>query len=279
MSAKNKQKAIVQKDLGNKEFEKKNYKSAITFYSNAISLDELNHVFYGNRAACYLAIEEFENARTDAKKCISLEPSYTKAYLRLALAEKKLGSKAAALKAIKAGIEFIELNGGKKTGLNEFKKLERELKGVSTKTEADNAVASAKKLPENMEPDQMLQELGRQKIYWTYKLQDTKGKLQMKKRDVHEKKILQDALNKESKIQDMTLYRRMGKAYMLQDTKTLISNIDKDKKKYEKEAITLEKAQNKITSELKDAQGRLFEFQKQYFQQQQAQAQAAQVGA
>lgn len=34
--------------------------------------------YYGNRAACYMMLGQYRDALTDAKKCIELEPTFSK---------------------------------------------------------------------------------------------------------------------------------------------------------------------------------------------------------
>lgn len=59
---------------------------AIDFYSQAIELDNTNAVFFSNRANVYIALEQFGKAIEDAESAINVNPQFTKAYLRKALA-------------------------------------------------------------------------------------------------------------------------------------------------------------------------------------------------
>lgn len=34
--------------------------------------------YYGNRAACYMMLRQYRDALADAKKCIELEPTFSK---------------------------------------------------------------------------------------------------------------------------------------------------------------------------------------------------------
>ncbi|KAK7063882.1 TPR-region domain-containing protein [Favolaschia claudopus] len=60
-------------------------------YSEAIKEDSKNAVLYANRAATSLSMKEFLDAANDAKEATKLDPSYAKAWARLASASQGLG--------------------------------------------------------------------------------------------------------------------------------------------------------------------------------------------
>lgn len=78
--------AVVHKDLGNEHYKKKDYASALSEYSKAISLHGNEQVYYSNRSACYIAMNDAENALRDAEICRQLSPSWPKGCYRLAAA-------------------------------------------------------------------------------------------------------------------------------------------------------------------------------------------------
>ncbi|KAF0689219.1 Aste57867_19306 [Aphanomyces stellatus] len=80
-----------EKNLGNEEFNAKNYDQAIHHYTEAIKLAPTNHIFYSNRSAAYGALNNWEKAEEDAKECARLNPSFKKGLLRLANAQRQLG--------------------------------------------------------------------------------------------------------------------------------------------------------------------------------------------
>lgn len=83
--------AQAAKDRGNAEFSAKNFTQAIEHFSEAISHDPTDHVFYSNRSACYASLEQYPQALEDAKKCVELKPDWVRGYTRKGLAETYLG--------------------------------------------------------------------------------------------------------------------------------------------------------------------------------------------
>ncbi|XP_047471995.1 LOW QUALITY PROTEIN: protein unc-45 homolog B-like [Penaeus chinensis] len=76
------------KEQGNQAYRDGDYDKAISRYTEALSLsDPKDHpVFYKNRAAVYLKIDDFENVIKDCTKCLELSPKDPKALFRRAQA-------------------------------------------------------------------------------------------------------------------------------------------------------------------------------------------------
>ncbi|KAJ7477153.1 activator of Hsp70 and Hsp90 chaperone [Mycena galericulata] len=70
------------KDLGNKAFAAKDYDKAIDLFTQAIALDESNHVLYSNRSAAYAGKKQWADALTDAEQCVAVNRSWSKGYAR-----------------------------------------------------------------------------------------------------------------------------------------------------------------------------------------------------
>lgn len=102
MTMSNPERAEEQKQLGNEEFNVKNYEKAMEHYSEAIKLDPENHIYYSNRSAAYGAAGNWELAEADAKECVRRNPSFAKGYHRLANAQKQLGKNAEAIATLRA---------------------------------------------------------------------------------------------------------------------------------------------------------------------------------
>ena len=62
------------------------YEMAVRHYTKGISLDPTDHMWYSNRSACFLKLEQYSSAESDARKCIELFPQYSKAQGRLGYA-------------------------------------------------------------------------------------------------------------------------------------------------------------------------------------------------
>ncbi len=66
---------------GNDAFGKKDYNSAIKYYTNALALDPKNFALFSNRCSAYYALEKFREALNDAKQAIIINPEFGKVKL------------------------------------------------------------------------------------------------------------------------------------------------------------------------------------------------------
>lgn len=115
----------------------KNYPSAIDFYTKALAIVPGSPIYLSNRAAAYSASKDHESAKADAEAAVASDPSYTKAWSRLGLANFALGDPKGSMEAYQKGIDF-EGSGGSdamKKGLETASKRVAEL-------EADSAPAA-----------------------------------------------------------------------------------------------------------------------------------------
>lgn len=80
-----------------------NYEEAISAYTEAIELDNSNHVLFSNRSAAYAKAGQFQKALEDANKTIELNPDWPKGYSRQGVAYAGLGDYLNAFKAYNAG--------------------------------------------------------------------------------------------------------------------------------------------------------------------------------
>ena len=69
------------KKKGNEAFANQNYDDAIKFFTEAIQIDEKNHILYSNRSAAYAGKGLYQEALKDAEKCIELNPQFIKVFL------------------------------------------------------------------------------------------------------------------------------------------------------------------------------------------------------
>lgn len=81
------------KKRGNDAYKDKNYTEAIAHYTKALELtpetDEERSVFFCNRAACHLFLDNIDAVIADCSEAIKLKPKYVKAYNRRAQAYEK----------------------------------------------------------------------------------------------------------------------------------------------------------------------------------------------
>lgn len=82
--------AIALKEKGNEYFKAKQYEKAIIYYSDAL-LCKKDHIFYGNRSACYYALGNTEKTIEDATLALQLKPDYSKCLLRRAHVYEDIG--------------------------------------------------------------------------------------------------------------------------------------------------------------------------------------------
>jgi small glutamine-rich tetratricopeptide repeat-containing protein alpha len=79
----NKAQADKLKQIGNSQMSRKEYAEAIESYTEAISLDSTNAVYYSNRAAAHSSLGDHQKAVDDAEKAIETDPNFVKAFSRL----------------------------------------------------------------------------------------------------------------------------------------------------------------------------------------------------
>ncbi|CAG8500949.1 6389_t:CDS:10 [Diversispora eburnea] len=75
------------REEGNELFKKSDFSGAVQKYTEAIKRNDKEPKSYSNRAACYTKLMAFQEALKDCEICISLDPTFVKAYLRKAAVE------------------------------------------------------------------------------------------------------------------------------------------------------------------------------------------------
>jgi len=93
-------KATPFKNAGNAAFKKKDWKTAIEQYTQAIAADPSWEVPYSNRSQAYFQLKQYENATNDGKLCIRANPEYVKGFHRTCNALIKLGKYMEAMKVL-----------------------------------------------------------------------------------------------------------------------------------------------------------------------------------
>jgi DnaJ family protein C protein 7 len=93
--------AELKKENGNQLYKVKQYRSALNLYSEAIELCPNTASYYANRSACFMMLNNFQEALEDARKCIHFDPTFTKAYVRILKCAIALGDLTTGENAIK----------------------------------------------------------------------------------------------------------------------------------------------------------------------------------
>jgi small glutamine-rich tetratricopeptide repeat-containing protein alpha len=128
------------KGQGNAAMQKKDYPTAIDYYTKALEISPLNPIYLSNRAAAYSASQQHEYAKNDAELAAATDPKYTKAWSRLGLARYALGDAQGSMEAYASGIE-AEGNGGS----------EAMKKGYETAKKKVEEDAASSEIPEDID--------------------------------------------------------------------------------------------------------------------------------
>lgn len=83
--------ADIAKEKGNEAYKDKQWQKAVSFYTEAIKLNDKNATYYSNRAAAFLELGSFIQAEADCTKAIGLDKKNVKAYLRRGTSREMLG--------------------------------------------------------------------------------------------------------------------------------------------------------------------------------------------
>jgi len=117
------------KAKGNAAFVAKDYAEAIKHFTEAITHDPSDHVFYSNRSACYASLEKYEEALKDGAECVKLKPDWPKGYTRKGLAEFFLERYDDAAETYKAGLKLSPEDPALKEGLKKAMDAKYEVPG------------------------------------------------------------------------------------------------------------------------------------------------------
>lgn len=114
--------AELKKENGNQLYKIKQYRSALPFYTEAINLCPDVAAYYGNRAACYIMLNRFEEALEDVRQAVQLDPMFVRGYVRMAKCGLALGNLTTAEYALK---KVKELQPEGNAAANEEKSFEK----------------------------------------------------------------------------------------------------------------------------------------------------------
>lgn len=105
------------KTEGNEQMKVENFSAAVEFYSQAITLNSHNAVYYCNRAAALSKLGNYAGAVQDCEQAINIDPKYSKAYGRMGLALASLNKHTEAVGYYKKALELDPDNDTYKSNL------------------------------------------------------------------------------------------------------------------------------------------------------------------
>ncbi|XP_021240698.1 RNA polymerase II-associated protein 3 isoform X2 [Numida meleagris] len=134
------EKALAEKEKGNKYFKQGNFDEAIKCYTKGMHSDPFNPVLPTNRASAFYRMKKFSVAESDCNLALALDKNYTKAYARR-------GAARFALKNFQGAKEdyekVLELDANNFEAKNELKKIDQALSSESSeRKEFEEAVRS-----------------------------------------------------------------------------------------------------------------------------------------
>lgn len=131
--------AELKKENGNQLYKIKQYRAALPFYTEAINLCPEVAAYYGNRAACSIMLNRFEEALEDVRKAVQLDPTFVKGYVRMAKCAIALGDLMTAEYALKKAKELQPIGNvaaNEEKSFEKVKQYEGEAKKAYEKGEA-----------------------------------------------------------------------------------------------------------------------------------------------
>ncbi|KAJ9600999.1 hypothetical protein L9F63_000837 [Diploptera punctata] len=126
-------KVTALKDKGNAALQANKFDEAIKYYTEAIGLDNTNHVLYSNRSAAYAKAGKYVQALEDAEKTVQLKPDWGKGmgYSRKGSALAYLGRIDESVKAYEDGLRHEPDNAQLREGLQGVKAQQFGNKGMA----------------------------------------------------------------------------------------------------------------------------------------------------
>ena len=129
------------KSIGNRHMANKEYEDAYKAYCTAIQISPLgasSHIFLSNRAAALLSLKRYSAASVDARRAITLAPTFGKAHARLGQSLYFLKDYAGAVAAYENAFQFEPENQVTWTYLNKAKnKFAKEVERRKRREEAE----------------------------------------------------------------------------------------------------------------------------------------------
>lgn len=94
------------KDQGNRLYNLRKYEDAINCYSKAIIKNPDIAHYFTNRALCYLKLLKWDNATTDCRRALDMDPNLVKGHFFLGQALKEIGNLDEAIKHLQRALDL-----------------------------------------------------------------------------------------------------------------------------------------------------------------------------
>lgn len=131
------------KERGNRCFQNRDFERAVVEFSAALMHDSGDHRLYSNRSAAYAQLRDYNAALVDAQHSVTLCPSYSKGWGRIAAANHGLGNFPGAIKGYRKALELDPGNSLLKNGLADAEARLHQRSGASNNSRTAPAPAPA----------------------------------------------------------------------------------------------------------------------------------------
>lgn len=228
--------AEERKKAGNEAYGKKDYETAIKFYTEAIELDPQNHIYYSNRSLCYAETKKLDEAKADADLCIKIEPSFVKGYHRLANALFLAGKLDEATAAVRQGLQ-------KDSNMTELNKLLRKIK-------AKKAALQSRRSPAQIDEStrKEIHELSEQYQQTGHDLNEVRARLEACEKE--QRRLSLTSSEVDSFSEDTPLYQAVGKMFLLSSRANIKKSLQESAELQEKRQTDLKSRQQYLERRL-----------------------------
>ena len=98
--------ALILKEDGDHAFRAGDHATAVALYTEALEEDPSNHAVYSNRSAAHCNLGRFEDALSDANRCIAIDAKFANGHVRKGRALEAIGQWREAVEAYRVGLNF-----------------------------------------------------------------------------------------------------------------------------------------------------------------------------
>lgn len=237
---------------------------SIECYTKAIALDKNNHVYFSNRSASHAGKRKWDEAITDAKECIKLNPSFIKGYYRLSSAQIEKNELDAATSTIKQGLN-IEPDNSQLQKLMRSIKLKKQVMKAEKQSGAAKAAAAAAAgsggagAGVDSSLSKEIMDLQNQLRATVRDYSHVNGDIVKAQKSVRVNEITMKELDVLPKDSDVNMYMGVGKMFMAAPRDTIYSRLEQESKDNEKKASELTQKKKYLERRMKSQQQNIIE--------------------